>query len=567
MRARGIQRIEVGMKDLEDALQAIKGAVEPKHYELFEKLVGSFAYLTALIEEKDTSIARLRKILFGSKSEKTKDVLGTEEAGSETSRGEPESPVPAEVPPEGEPSSAEATEGASEAKEEKKARGHGRNGAEAYEGAERIEVPHATLKHGGGCPNEGCKGRVYRLKEPGAIVRLRGMAPILVLIWALERLRCNLCGEVFTAEAPPEVGEEKYDPTAASMIALMKYGVGLPFNRLEKLEKNLKVPLPASTQWEVVRDAAEEVRPAHEELIRQAAQGEVLHNDDTPMKILDLMGERKRKALERGELEPRERTGVFTSGIVSRVGERKIALFFTGAKHAGENLSEVLSRRAAESGPPIQMSDGLSRNEPEAFKTVMANCLTHGRRKFVEVVESFPRECRFVIECLKAVYEIDARAKELGLSPEERLRLHQEESGPLMEVLRAWMGWKLEDREVEPNSGLGEAMEYMLRRWERLTLFLRVARAPLDNNLVERALKKSIIHRKNSLFYLSQNGARVGDIFMSLIHTAELAGENPFEYLTELQRNSARVRDAPGEWMPWSYRETLERAAREAARN
>jgi len=569
MRVPSTRRIEVELRDLEALLERLKSSVGEKDYELLERFLASFAYLTELIEDRETTIGRLRKILFGSKSEKTKDVLkakGIEETEAERPPGEePESPAPAEPSPEGELSGPEAGEAEAETKDEgKKVAGHGRNGAEAYEGAERIEVPHETLKSGAPCPRPGCKGRVYRLKEPGVIVRLRGMAPILVLIWALEKLRCNLCGEVFTAEPPPEVGEEKYDPTAASMIALVKYGAGFPFNRLEKLERNLGVPLPASTQWEVVKDAAEAVAPAHEELFRQAAQGEVLHNDDTPMKILELMGERKRKALERGDLEPRERTGVFTSGIVSRVGERKIALFFTGPKHAGENLSEVLSRRAAESGPPIQMSDGLSRNEPEAFKTVMANCLTHGRRKFVEVVESFPRECRFVIECLKAVYEIDARAKELGLSPEERLSLHQEESGPLMEVLRAWMDFKLEDREVEPNSGLGEAMEYMLRRWERLTLFLRVARAPLDNNLVERALKKSIIHRKNSLFYLSQNGARVGDIFMSLIHTAELAGENPFEYLTELQRNAARVRDAPAEWMPWSYRETLARAAQGA---
>lgn len=547
------------VKDLEEALQAIKGTIQPKHYELFEKLVASFAYLTALIEEKDTSIARLRKILFGSKSERSKDVLKgktAEESASEAAGAAQAEGAAKEDPP------SQPDHQPEEAKDQKEeASGHGRNGAEDYPGAERIEVRHPSLKPGDPCPRPGCKGKVYRQKEPGVIVRVRGLAPLLVLIWALEKLRCNLCGEVFTAPAPREAGEdeEKYDATASSMMALLKYGTGVPFHRLEKLEKSLGVPLAASTQWDVLKAAAEAVRPVHEELTRQAAQGEVLHNDDTPMTILELTGERREKALKNGDLAPGERRGVFTSGIVSRVGGREIALYFTGPRHAGENLAEVLSRRAAELAAPIQMSDGLSRNEPGEFATIMANCLAHGRRKFVEVVESFPRECRFVIECLKAVYEIDAEAKELGLSPEERLRLHQEKSGPLMEVLQAWMNWKIGDRQVEPNSGLGEAMSYMLRRWERLTLFLRVPRAPLDNNIVERSLKKAILHRKNALFYLSQNGARVGDIFMSVIETAQLAGANPFEYLTELQRNAARVRAAPGEWMPWSYRETLDR--------
>jgi len=333
----------------------------------------------------------------------------------------------------------------------------------------------------------------------------------------------------------------------------------VPFNRLETLQKSLDLPLPASTQWDVVRTAAEAVSPAHQELVRQAAQGEVLHNDDTPAKILELMGERRQKALEKGAIAPGERTGIFTSGILARVGDRKIALFFTGNKHAGENLAEVLKRRDQERSPPIQMCDGLSRNEPGEFATIMANCLTHSRRRYVDVVDSFPAECRQVLDVLRAVYCNDAVAKERGMTPEERLRWHQAESGPLMEKLKIWLTAQMVERKVEPNSGLGEAMSYMLRRWERLTLFLRVPRAPLDNNLVERSLKKAILHRKNALFYLSQNGARVGDIFMSLIHTAELSGANPFEYLTELQRNAGRVRDAPGEWMPWNYRVALNR--------
>ena len=80
---------------------------------------------------------------------------------------------------------------------------------------------------------------------------------------------------------------------------------------------------------------------------------------------------------------------------------------------------------------------------------------------------------------------------------------------------------------------------------------------PLDNNVVERALKKAILHRKNSLFYKTLHGAQVGDLYMSLIHSCELNGANPFDYLSELLRHAEELKANPPEWMPWNYRETL----------
>ena len=168
--------------------------------------------------------------------------------------------------------------------------------------------------------------------------------------------------------------------------------------------------------------------------------------------------------------------------------------------------------------------------------------MTHGRRNFVKVVENFPQECRYVIEVLAKVYRNDALARERELSPEQRLRFHQAKSEPILKKLKAWFKVQIDDKKVEPNSGLGEAIRYMLKHWEKLTRFLKVPGAPLDNNLCERSLKKAILHRKNSLFYKTKNGAQVGDIFLSLIHTAELNGIDPFHYLTELIRPSRRNR-------------------------
>lgn len=225
-------------------------------------------------------------------------------------------------------------------------------------------------------------------------------------------------------------------------------------------------------------------------------------------------------------------------------------------------MGKVLAKRAKESAPPIQMCDGLSSNHaPAEFVTILSNCVAHGRRKFVELLSVFPDECRHVIEKLRDVYAIDATARERRLSPEERLKLHQEESAPVMSDLEKWMREKIENREIEPNSALGGAIAYMLKRWTALTLFLEKPGAPLDNNICERALKKAILHRKNALFFKTENGARVGDIFMSLIHTTELAGANPFDYLTELQKHAAELRRDPVSWMPWNYRATIEAAA------
>jgi hypothetical protein len=165
-----------------------------------------------------------------------------------------------------------------------------------------------------------------------------------------------------------------------------------------------------------------------------------------------------------------------------------------------------------------------------------------------------------VLEALSQVYHHDALAQQQGLSSDERLLLHQQHSAPVMDKLHQWLKAQLDDRKVEPNSGLGQAITYMLNHWQRLTLFLRQAGAPVDNNLCERALKKAILHRKNSLFYLTENGAELGDHFMSLIHTAELCGANPFEYLTQLQRHADELKKNPSQWMPWNYRDALERA-------
>ncbi|MGO9270538.1 MAG: IS66 family transposase [Terriglobia bacterium] len=583
--------IELEMDRLEDVLRRAEAALKEEDYALLKAVVESYAYVAELVGNKNTTIARLRKMLFGAGTEKTAAVLG--KAAERPGTAVPTTDTP---PASGDRTSATVstagpTGGPADEDSAAPAKNHGRNGADAYTAAEVIEVRHESLQPGDPCP-QCVDGTLYDMGRPGVIVRLVGQPPIGATVYYLQKLRCGLCGALFTAAQPDGVGEKKYDATVGSMIALLKYGSGVPFHRAERLQASLGIPLPSSTQWDIVRGLAEHLEPIFAELVGQAAQGDVLYHDDTTVKILALMGDHGQRAAsaevaaesaansasvavaEPAETAPAnaadvpaqgaakkaasERRGLFTSGVVSTREGRRIALFFSGRQHAGENLKDVLAERAAELEAPIQMCDALSRNMPAELRTIVANCLAHARRQFVEVVDRFPEECRHVLEALAVVYRNDALARQRNLSPQARLEFHQAQSGPTMEELRVWLVQQFDQRRVEPNSALGGAISYLLKHWEKLTLFLHRAGAPLDNNVCEQALKKAILHRKNALFYKTPRGAHVGDVFMSLIYTCELGGVNPFDYLTALERHAGELSAQAKAWMPWNYHELLE---------
>ncbi len=206
---------------------------------------------------------------------------------------------------------------------------------------------------------------------------------------------------------------------------------------------------------------------------------------------------------------------------------------------------------------------GHGRNGADAYtgaervEVLLANCLGHARREFVHLIEVFPEPCRYVIGQLAEVYKNDAYAREQEMDPQVRLAYHREHSEQLMDDLEDWCHTQLDEHIVEPNSSLGKAINYLIRHWDALTLFLVEPGAPLDNNICERALKKAILHRKNSMFYKTMNGARVGDLFMSLIHTCQLNGVNALHYLQTLTEHAGKLAATPQQWLPWNYRDTL----------
>lgn len=404
--------------------------------------------------------------------------------------------------------------------------GQGRNGKDDYPGAKRVKVEHECLKPGDPCP--ACEKEGLTSADDGVAYRWVGQAPLLLTLYLLQRLVCPSCKTTFTATVPGEerdrsgldpsapalagtVKERSFDASAAASIASMRFEMGVPHFRLVEVQAQQGVPLAPGTQYKVKADAlwtpGEAVFGVLERLAGQ--NGDLFVNDDTTARIMDLERENKanaeaakaaaemakadgpavqvttkaKDAAPSGKDAPKsvgepDRKKVQTSAIVVKAGEKTICLYYTGRRHAGENLAQVLAHRADGAATPQQMCDGLSANHAKGYKTLLGNCLDHARRKYNDVEARFPEEVAFVLDTLGLVYKNDNDAKAADLTPAERLAWHQQHSAPLMAKLETWARGGLAEKRIEPNSTLGDAVNYMLKRWLKLTAFLRLAGMP-----------------------------------------------------------------------------------------
>ena len=324
----------------------------------------------------------------------------------------------------------------------------------------------------------------------------------------------------------------------------------MPFNRLGNLESHLGVPLPATTQWELVEEVANAVFPVYRQLKELASQAGLFYADDTSIRILSLMRENQ-------QIPEPERKGMRTTAVVAELGDHSIHLYESGRSHAGENLEELLRRRPEGLPLPIQMTDALASNTSHSVPIQSVFCLAHGRRRFHEIREFFPEVCQRVIGDIGRVYHVDSMAKAQNLDPDQRLAFHQQHSGPILEALKSWLEEQWDRKEIEPNSSLGKATSYLLGHWKKLTGFLRIPGSPIDNNKAERALKTPILNRKNAYYFKTLSGAAVASVLMSLIRTCTEAGGNPIEYLVSLLKHSRQVKKSPQHWLPWNYTRQL----------
>lgn len=475
-------------------------------------------------------------------------------------------------------------------KEHHKRKGHGRHGAEDFKNARQNFFPiGGGLCSGGACP---CgQGKLYSV-APGKTFRYEAAPLLETQLYATEKLRCNCCSNTFAAHLPAKVTEEqplsRATPEAAATSVLARYGLGLPDLRLETLQEYQGHVLPNSTQWDISLEAFLRLRPFFNSLLTLAANAVSVRCDDAHANVISLKRQINTEielALQAG-IDPKNvRCGIHNTWVVaSLLDGNEIHLALTGREHQGEICYEILLQRTV-TEPLVLTTDAAAkastlapfpelnslgfvpvRNAKKQLQTpaqiaatvlpvISSFCLQHLRLHFQEVEKNHPKAVAHVLEHIGAVFAHERQAKEMGLSPSERLAYHQTHSQPVMDALHQWLKEQFSQKIVEPNSDLGKAIAYALNQWTGFTEFLRSENIPLDTNACERNVYFTILHRNNSLHYQSANGATVGDAFMGLAATCRACDVNPLHYQTALLSFASDANNSPEKWLPWNYTE------------
>ncbi len=548
--------IELSLEDRQKLIERIKNNMTSEDAEILTGIIDFNSWLQYSLEEKKISISKLQKI-FGNSSEKrsNKNKKNSNKNGDKKANTADEQ---ASNPSESESAADRTTEDVAEdpsppepitdTNARKYVPNNGRLGHDKYTNAEIIHVK-APYRSGDPCLEENCKGKL-KITKSGCVIKIVGQSFAKANKYVIETLRCNLCEKYFSAQLPKNICNEKYDPIFKAQLCIHKYYLGIPNNRLDVYQQFIGVPLPSSTQFDKSEEVANDACPAFKHLEKLAANGHLMHGDDTSVRIQSIIKSNK-------SLDEKARVGTFTTGLISFNGNNKIHLFYSGRNHCGENILSLLEKRDPDLPLVKYMCDALPSNMPKGLKALIINCLVHGRRNFVDIEKFYSEECAFVLNIISMIYKHDKEANENRLNDEERLLHHQTYSIQPMNDLHAHCKKQLDEHIVEKNSPLGKAYNYMLKHWDKLTRFLHIAGAPLDNNILEQALKIPIRVRKNSYFYATEHGAYIGSMLQSLICTCIAAKQNPVDYLTALQVHKLAVRKHPEAWMPWNYKDTI----------
>ena len=516
-------------EQMDNFLAAIMNSnIGAENAEFARMLIHGNAWMARQLELGQLSIAKLRTLF---------QIQGSEKGSSRKPKNDPASSY---------------NKGAGKSEEDTK--GHGRNGADAYQGADIVDVEHPELNPGDTCPAEACDGRLYEMSEPGTFVQVTGAPLASATRYNRQKLRCAICEIIYTAPLPIGVGDKKYDTNFIAMLMINKYFMSVPLYRQDRLQNYLGIPLPASTQWDLMVAHEPMLKALYKALALDAANGLALCYDDTSVKIMSEI-----KAAKLAEQGKKSQHTCFTTGIVSLHEDHRSYLYITDNRTAGKCIAEIMALRDADLDPPIMMCDALPANIPQGISEdlyILCFCLVHARRQFYELPNGYDDVADKVIGLIGTIYDHEAHTK--GYSPEKRLAYHQEKSIPVMEELKAYL--EEQKPEFEPNSVPGKAIDYVLNRWTQLSQFLRQVHAPLDTNIVEGALKLVIQVRKSSMFYKTLSSAAFASYVQSALYSAAQNELNPCDYMCALIENEHAVIQNPNAWLPWHYQETLKQS-------
>lgn len=395
---------------------------------------------------------------------------------------------------------------------------------------------------------------------------LIGRSPFAYEEHRLQTLRCNACGAIFEPKLPAEIPKTGHSmPSAQAALTVFHYKIGTPFASISDFQKMFYQNISVSQLWDVIEHAARAIDPVYRELEKQAANSKLFYTDDTTARILSHYPQNKENRMKkRRKKEPDDRVGTYSSVIIGdTLDNHEIFLFYHGRKYAGENLAKVLLSRSEFLKAPIQMKDASTMNVPADAEVIEAKCNAHAIRKFKDIKELYPKWCEEVLRRYKEVSDNDQKLLKGGVSDGERFSYHKEHSLPLMEEIKDYLKGLIENKLVEPNSSLGQAINYFCMHYKELTAFCHIEGAPFDNNKSERGLKMIIRLRKTSMFYKTERGGEIAGKLQSVLYTAQEAGVNVLTYLETILENSEKVRQSPADFLPWTLQRSMNECEKE----
>lgn len=447
--------------------------------------------------------------------------------------------------------------------------GHGRSSMDNFAPSQLINYFIGGLRAGMKCPS--CFDGILGKYKNGRVLQIEECPPLAPVIHNVEKLRCSVCLSIFSADIGDGImpGIGRYSFGAIAAIAVYRYSYGLPSHRLEDILKNYDLPINDATMWKYIEEGWQILQHLENALWVSAANGSLIYIDDGKGRVIEhkraIKAELDQAKLEGGSVDT-IRTGVNTTCVYVVTENGNIRLFSTGRHHCGEKFWELLeSRKTDEAQPLMRMADRASTNSEKpkssdnelSEEIIFLYCLQHARDRFFKAKENFPEPASYVLQMISQVYGFDRRCKTKALNDDARLAYHQQHSKPILQSLQSWCIQQFDERLIEPNSSMGQAITYFVKYFEDVTGFLRYPGAPLDNNLAEQTVKIEKRHLKASQSYLTKRGAEVGDCYMSVISSAKLFDLQPISYLTKCFEHGELLKKHPEKFLPWNFSETV----------
>ena len=561
-KAKGIKGVEVLRSEVVDALLLkLKGdpeaALSAEERRILAGVLETWAHVVERAQRNDLNISELRKLLgiILERQKRSKDGGdGSSGEGGSSGGGEEGSA----------PDSEQGASAKSESSADDESHGHrdehGRRSSQDFPEAAICEHLHTELTVGCRCPGCG-RGKLYRYR-PSQYMTISGQPVFTATQHVVEQLQCNLCDEIFKAPLSDEArldgadGRTLYSYSAVALIAIFKFFGVIPWHRMEMVQSWIGVRVPDASMFDQCERLADAIAPVAQYLERMSSEVMLLFGDDTSACVLN---ERSAMIPERESGKLVERTGCHTTGVIAVTDDGHFIVHFRiGIQHTGELLDELLSERPSTLPPPMVMSDALSANKVTVCDVRECYCNAHTVRYFKKLKDNYPTKAGYALERYKKIFDNEKHCQEHELSPEQRLAYHREHSKHLLKEI-CTHGYDLLEvsKEIEPNSDIGGAYNYILNHEYELSAFCRYPGAPLENNLAERILRLPVHLRDAAPFYRNTVGAAIAANILSVGSTAYHAGVNLLDYFVAMLRHSEDVKARPHLWVPWRYEDRV----------